>query len=74
MSQEAEPSEFGIALENLLGGSVLDGHDPRDKIMFNLEELVEFVATSITVTENHKGSDRAVNLLKAAGMWKERET
>ncbi|KAG0636817.1 hypothetical protein HOY80DRAFT_1024191 [Tuber brumale] len=73
-SQENGPIEFGIALEDLFGGSVPKGHKPRDEIMFNLEELAEFVTTSMIETEKHRGSDRAVKLLKGAGVWEERET
>ena len=71
MNQEDKPGEFGIALEDLFGGSVPEGHEPRDEVMFYLEELVEFVTTSMTATKKHRGSDRAVNLLKAAGVWEE---
>jgi len=73
-SEENGPKEFGIALEDLFGGSVPKGHKPDDEIMFNLEDLAEFVARSMRQTEKHRGSDRAIKLLKGAGVWEERET
>jgi len=45
MNQENKPGEFGIALEDLFGGSIPEGHDPGDEVMFNLKKLVEFVTT-----------------------------
>jgi len=73
-NQENGPIEFGISLEDLFGGSVPEGHDPRTEILFNLENLAEFITTSMIETEKHRGSDRAVKLLKAAGVWEERDT
>jgi len=42
--------------------------------MVNLKKLVEFVTTSMTATEKHRGSHHAVNLLRAAGVSEGRET
>lgn len=73
-SEEKEPKEFGITLEDLFRSSVPKGHKPSDEIMFDMDELADFVTTSIIETEKHRSSDRAVTLLKRAGVWEERET
>ena len=67
-------SGFGVALEDLLGGNVPEGNDPKDDIRFSLKELEEFVRTSMPQTEKYRANARAVKLLSAAGQREERET
>ena len=73
-SEEEEISEFGVELVDLLGDNVPKGHNPKNKVMFSLKELEEFVRTSLPQTEKVRSYTRAEKLLRAAGVWEERET
>jgi len=45
-----------------------------DEIKFSLEQLAEFVHTSIPLREKYRANSRAVKLLYEVGEWEERET
>src|SRR5205807_4387033 len=64
---------FGVTLGDLLGGSVPEGHSTVNEIEFSLEDLAEFVNTSIPLTEKYRANSHAVKLLREAGKWEERE-
>jgi len=77
MNEEEEglrPKGFGVTLGDLLGGSVPEDHNSKDEIEFSLEQLAEFVDTSLPQTVRYKAESRAVKLLREAGEWEERET
>ena len=46
-----EISGFWVALEDLLGDNVPEGHDPKNKVMFSLKVLEEFVRPSLPQTK-----------------------
>jgi hypothetical protein len=68
------PKEFAVTMEDLLGGSVPEGQDPADVIVFGLEGLEEFVTRSIPSTERLRATRCAKKLMIAAGVWEDKET
>ena len=77
MNKEEEglqPIGFGVTLGDLFGGSDPEDHNSKYEIKFSLEELAEFVNTSIPQTVRYKANSRAVKLLCEVGEWEGRET
>ena len=71
---EGGPKGFGVTMEELLGDSVPEGHDPADVMMFHLEGLEKFVTRSVPGTEKRRANRRAKELMVVAGVWEEKET
>ncbi|KAG0134932.1 hypothetical protein HOY82DRAFT_601811 [Tuber indicum] len=62
---DSSPQEFGINLDELFGGHVPEGQNPKDQILFNLADLQDCVEESITRTELLRATHRAKKLLNA---------
>ena len=74
LKEEDETSGFWVELVDLFGDNVPNDHKKKNKVIFSLKELEEFVRTSLPATEKVRSLSRAAKLLSEAGHWDKRET
>ena len=74
LEEEDEISGFWVELGDLFGDNFPKGHKKKNKVIFSLKELEEFVRTSLPATEKDRSLTRAAKLLSEAGQWEKRET
>ncbi|KAG0634518.1 hypothetical protein HOY80DRAFT_1098340 [Tuber brumale] len=63
--ESSAPNEFGIAIGDLLGNHVPEGHNAADEIIFALADLQQVLQSSIPQTIRLRATDRAIKLLKS---------
>jgi len=62
------PEEFGVTMQDILGDSIPEDKDPGHHIIFSLEELEDFITSSILDTERIRAARRAKKLMQMAGV------
>jgi len=63
--------DFPLAMRDLLGESLPEGQNPKERITRSLDTRMELIECSVPRTEYVRAARRAKTLLCKAGVWEE---